>query len=141
MHERELIESYFAACSRGNAEAIASHFHDAAVVYDTNHTPVRGAEQIGRFYAGMARRWGGAVWHVDTFVTDPSGAAASEWTMEVTNDAVLIRGSEHYEIQSGRISQIRQYWTFNPDGPATALQDFPYPEDTRFWKLTRKDTA
>jgi ketosteroid isomerase-like protein len=140
--ERELVESYFRACSHGEAPSIARHFHDDAVVYDTNHSPVCGAEQIGRFYASVARRWSCASWHVDTFLADSSGAAASEWTMAAPGAGVLIRGSEHYEIRAERISQIRQYWTFDPDDPGTALRDFPYPADGRFWPpTTREDTA
>jgi len=133
MDDRTLVESYFAACSTGNADEVAGHFDDDAVVYDTNHPPVRGAAQIGRFYAAAARRWGGASWHVDTFVADGSGHCASEWTMEAPAAGALVRGSEHYRTEHGRITEIRQYWTFDPDDLATQLQDYPYTADDRWW--------
>ncbi|TQM02119.1 nuclear transport factor 2 family protein [Pseudonocardia kunmingensis] len=128
-----LVRAYFAACSRGDVVGVAASFCPDAVVYDTNHRPVRGPEAIAAFFAKVRERWDGATWHVDTFVGD-GRTAAVEWTMLVRRDGatVPVRGSEHYEFADGRIRQIRQYWTHRPDDPEVGLRDYPYDEDPRF---------
>ncbi|HYH33234.1 MAG TPA: nuclear transport factor 2 family protein [Pseudonocardia sp.] len=129
----EVVRAYFAACSRGDVAGVAASFCPDAVVYDTNHRPVRGPAAIAAFFAEVRERRSGATWHVDTFVGD-GRAAAIEWTMLVPRDgrAVAVRGSEHYEFADGRIRQIRQYWTHRPDDPGVGLRDYPYEEDARF---------
>lgn len=126
---RTLIESYFTACSAGDADKVADHFVPDAAVFDTNHPPVRGAAEIGRFYAAVARRYGGARWHVDTFVDAGGGRCASEWTMTAPSVAAVVRGSEHYEVADGRITQIRQYWTYDRETMDTELLGFPYADN------------
>lgn len=130
---RQLVLDYFAACSRGDADAVTASFCQDATVYDTNHQPVSGAAQIGRFYAKVRQDRQGATWHLNTYVGDDDHAAA-EWTMvDRRNDApVAVRGSEHYEFRDGRISQIRQYWRYDPDRPGAGLRDYPYNQDARF---------
>jgi ketosteroid isomerase-like protein len=128
-----LVRAYFAACSRGDTAGVSASFCPDAVVYDTNHHPVRGPDAIAAFFAKVRERWDGATWHVDTFVGD-GRTAAIEWTMLVRHAgrAVAVRGSEHYEFADGRIRQIRQYWTYHQDDPASGLRDYPYEEDARF---------
>jgi len=137
---REVVDRYFAACSRGDTAAIVASFCDDAVVYDTNHRPVSGATDIGAFYTGVRRDRERASWHVDTFLGDEHGAAA-EWTMldRRTGGTVAVRGSEHYEFRDGRISQIRQYWTYDPDRPGSELRGYPYAEDPRFTRAGTDD--
>ena len=102
-------------------------------MYDTNHKPVRGATEIGEFYARIREQWGGAVWEVNTYVGD-ADVAAIEWSMHGQKDgqSFTVRGSEHYEFRDGSISQIRQYWTFNPENPDVGLRGFPYQTQDRF---------
>ncbi|MCW2665628.1 MAG: Major Facilitator Superfamily [Frankiales bacterium] len=134
-NNRDIVEKYFHACTHGDADAIAASFCQDAVVYDTNHRPVVGAADIGRFYVKVREQWAGASWHVDTFVGEGS-AAAAEWTMLVPGEGTpsAVRGSEHYEFRDDRIQQIRQYWTYDADRLATGLRDYPYAEDDRFTK-------
>lgn len=143
------IEGYFSACTSGDADAVARHFIDDAVVYDTNHAPVRGAEVIGRFWSRIAAKWQGASWHCERLVTDGE-TAAIEWIMSGTTAAprrgtssaeagepFAVRGSEHYDfgidgVNGGRlIAEIRQYWTFDLDHPSSELVDYPYGEPGR----------
>lgn len=135
-----LVRAYFAACSRGDVPGVVASFTPDAVVWDTNHAPVRGAAAIGEFYARVREARRGATWHVDTYVGD-GDAAAVEWTMLVPGEPgrggepgapVAVRGSEHYAFADGRIAEIRQYWTARRDDPATGLRGFPYDEDPRF---------
>lgn len=132
---RDIVDDYFDACTRGDADAITASFCEDAVVYDTNHRPVVGAAEIGRFYVKVREQWTDASWHIDTFTGDGT-AGAAEWTMLVRKDgeAVAVRGSEHYEFCDGRISQIRQYWRYDPERIATGLRDYPYAGDDRFTK-------
>lgn len=126
MH-RQRIEAYFKACSEGSAEEIASHFTPEAIVFDTNHAPVRGAQSIGEFWTKSRAHWKRARWYVDTCVTE-ADAAAIEWTMTGRTDrgTFTFRGSEHYRFEGTKIAEIRQYWTFDRDRLDTALVEFPY---------------
>lgn len=139
---RQLVLDYFAACSGGDAAAITAAFCKDAVVYDTNHRPVSGAVEIGRFYAKICQDRRGASWHVDTFLGDDEHAA-TEWTMldPREGDPVAVRGSEHYEFRDGRISQIRQYWRFDPNRPEAGLRGYPYGEDARFTLAGRSNAG
>jgi ketosteroid isomerase-like protein len=133
MTNRELVESYFAACTGGDPAAIARHFTEEAVVYDLNHAPVRGATTIADFFCRVRDRWQGAGWEVNTYL-DGGDAAAVEWTMHGKHDEehFAVRGSEHYEFVNGLIGQIRQYWAFDPERPGVGLQGYPYSADSRF---------
>lgn len=134
MDARERIEAYFDACNRGDAAAIASHFSDDAVVYDTNHAPVHGAETIGGFWTKIRAKWVDTRWHVDSCVADGEHAAI-EWSVTGTHPvhgAFCVRGSEHYRLLDGKIHEIRQYWTFDPERPGAALYGFPYEEHRNF---------
>ena len=129
----EVVISYFAACTNGSAEEIAAHFTPDAVIYDTNHPPVRSAAAIGAFWNRIRAKWRGAAWHVDTLVQD-AGSVAIEWTMTgaAPGGPFAVRGSEHYEFSGSRIAQIRQYWTFDPAAPGSALVGYDYGNDDRF---------
>jgi ketosteroid isomerase-like protein len=131
MGPAERIRAYFAACTTGDAAAIAAHFTEDAVIYDTNVAPVRGAAAIGEFWVGVRERWRGAAWAVDRVVAD-GGAAAIEWTMTgraPDGRAFTMRGSEHHAFApaDGRIAEIRQYWTFDRDRLDTGLVGYDYP--------------
>lgn len=125
----ERVRSYFAACSSGSVEDVAAHFTEDAVIYDTNHPPVRGREAIGTFWSRVRERWSGAVWTVDGGLED-GDAAAIEWSMRGTSGggAFVVRGSEHYRFEGELIAEIRQYWTFDPDQPGSELIDFTYDD-------------
>ena len=131
MSPHECIVAYFAACSEGTAEAVASHFTDDAVIYDTNIKPIAGALVIGDMWVKVRDRWQGAVWTVDSCVEDAEGErAAIEWSMTGTNPSdgrgFVFRGSEHYGFADGLITEIRQYWTFEPKQLDTGLLGYAY---------------
>jgi len=130
MGPAERIRAYFDSCTRGSVADIAGHFTDGAVIYDTNHRPVRSAAGIGMFWSKVRERWQGATWTVDTVVSE-GDAAAIEWTMSGLDGdrPFAVRGSEHYRLVDGFIDEIRQYWTFDPDHPGSELVEFPYPDD------------
>jgi hypothetical protein len=127
------VEAYFAACSAGDAAEISRHFSPVARIYDTNHEPVVGREDIGQFWAKVGTKWGHATWHVDSMV-EGGGRVAIEWSMKGSHQGrdFVVRGSEHYEFEGDLISEIRQYWVFDPQAPGGGLVRFPYPRDERF---------
>lgn len=124
------IRSYFDACTSGTPDDIAAHFTEDAVIWDTNHGPVRTAAGIGQFWSKIRAKWDGARWVVDSVVEDDD-VAAIEWSMHGDNsgDAFVVRGSEHYDFRDDLIASIRQYWTFDADDPGSELVDYPYGTD------------
>lgn len=126
---RELIRSYFAACTAGDSAAVAAHFTTDATIYDTNHAPVRGRDAIGAFWARVHDRWGAARWTLDSAIVE-GDSAAIEWSMHGTHEgrAFVVRGSEHYRFADGLIAEIRQYWTFDPDAPGSELVGYDYAD-------------
>ena len=127
----DVVRRYFDACNDGDAAAIARHFSDDAVLYDTNHAPVRGSQAIGTFWVEVRSAWSTVRWDIDT-MADGGDAVAIEWTMSgIRRDVpTVIRGSEHYGFRDGRIAELRQYWT--PGRDAVGLVGFPYATDGRF---------
>lgn len=123
------IRAYFIACTSGSAADVASHFTEAATIFDTNVAPVHGREAIGRFWVRVREKWGGASWHVDSLIV-AGDAAAIEWHMRgrAGGDEFVVRGSEHYQFTAGLIAEIRQYWTYNPQSPGSALLGYRYPD-------------
>jgi len=123
----DLVRSYFAACGSGSAGEIAAHFTEAATIFDTNHAPIVGREQIGAFWVRTRERWSGARWIVDSAV-EQDDAAAIEWSMHGVADGepFVFRGSEHYRFRDGLIDELRQYWTYDPTQPGSALLGFDY---------------
>lgn len=122
-----LVRAYFEACTSGRAEDIASCFTENAVIYDTNHAPIRGHNAIGAFWTGVRDRWASAIWVVDAGLEE-GDLAAVEWSMHgITEDGPFVfRGSEHYRFEGDLIAELRQYWTFDPDQPGSELVDYPY---------------
>ncbi|MEM7092467.1 MAG: nuclear transport factor 2 family protein [Actinomycetota bacterium] len=123
----ERITAYFASCNDDPPDVIAAHFTDDAVIFDTNHAPIRGAEAIGAFWERIRGQWDGAVWGIDRIISDGESAAI-EWYMRGvgTQGPFIFRGSEHYAFEADRIAEIRQYWTFDRDVPDTGLQGYDY---------------
>jgi ketosteroid isomerase-like protein len=128
MSPGDVVREYFAACGQGDADRVAGCFTPDAVLYDTNHPPVVGAEAIGRFWANVASRWGGAQWEVDTLLEAPN-ATALEWSMhgERRGRTFTAHGSDHYTLRDGQISEVRQYWVLDRDCSDTGLIGYPYP--------------
>ena len=133
MKPHERIEKYFEACTKGSAAEISSHFTPDAVVYDMNHSPIRNSKTIGEFWVRIRSKWESARWLVNTCITEKN-ASAIEWSMTGKHEGreFCVRGSEHYEFEGTKISEIRQYWHFDPEFLNSELQSFPYQSDPRF---------
>ncbi|MGH1489936.1 MAG: nuclear transport factor 2 family protein [Acidimicrobiales bacterium] len=127
-HEH-LIRAYFESCNVGTPDQIAAHFTADAIIYDTNHPPVKTAAGIGSFWEKVRAQWQGAVWAVDRVISDGE-TAAIEWNMSGQGDRgrFVFRGSEHYAFEDQLIAEIRQYWNFDRSSLDTGLVDYPYSE-------------
>lgn len=123
----ERILAYFASCNGGDVAEVAAHFTESATIFDTNHDPVIGAEAIGEFWDRIRTQWRGAVWGVESIVTDGE-VAAIEWHMRgsTSEGPFVFRGSEHYAFEGDLISEIRQYWTFDRSRSDTGLRGYDY---------------
>lgn len=137
MSPEDRILAYFDACSTGTTDDIASNFTEHATVFDTNVPPVCGAHRIGVSWVKIRNHWLGAHWEVDSYVGDAK-TAAIEWSMTGINAPTNVqpdglsftfRGSEHYRFEGDEnlISEIRQYWVFDPSKLETGLVGFSYP--------------
>lgn len=126
---RDRVEAYFASFHTPSLEGIGAHFSPDACVYDLNVKPVRGRDTIAKFWLAVCEKWQDPRWTIDSLVEDAAaGAVAIEWTMAGRRDGVPFRvsGSEHYSFEDGLISEIRQYWIFDPKQPDHQLLGFPY---------------
>lgn len=129
MEASKRIRAYFESCNGGDAAQIALHFTADAIIWDTNHPPVRTAAGIGEFWDKIRAQWAGAVWGVDSVVADAENdTAAIEWHMTGMGDdgPFTFRGSEHYAFDGDLIAEIRQYWTFSRDRLDTGLVHYSY---------------
>ncbi len=132
MDERErTVRAYNAACSSDIAADIMAFFTPDAVIYDLNHPPVVGREAIGAFWAKVRARWGGATWATDHVVSDGRTVVA-EWTMHGVStgqgDAPFaFRGADVFVFAGPLISEIRQYWRFDPARLDSGLVGYAYP--------------
>jgi ketosteroid isomerase-like protein len=125
----DVVREYFAACGRADADRVAACFTADAVLYDTNHPPVVGATAIGRFWADVATRRGGARWEIDTMLEGPN-TVAMEWSMhgERHGRPFTAHGSDHYTLRDGRIAEVHQYWVLDRDHSDSGLIGYPYAD-------------
>ena len=127
----EAIRSYYAACNRGDAEAIAAICAPDVVHYFSKPgvEPVAGGDHLGRYWRKVQALIG-AEWHVDRGI-EQGDEAVIEWTMFWTDPQTgargAVRGAEWYLFREGRIVEIRAYYDQEP-GRATGLVGFPYSE-------------
>jgi ketosteroid isomerase-like protein len=126
------VRAYNEACSHDVLADITAFFTHDAVIYDLNHPPVVGRDAIGVFWGKVRARWGGATWDTDRVVTD-GVAAVAEWTMHgraVDGRPFAFRGADAFAFAPGDrrllISEIRQYWRFDPERLESGLVGYPY---------------
>ena len=125
----DVVREYFAACGRADPDRVAACFTADAVLYDTNHPPVMGAKAIGRFWADVATRWGGARWEIDTMLEGPNTVAMeSSMHSERHGRPFTVHGSDHYTLRDGRIAEVRQYWVLDRDHSDSGLIGYPYAD-------------
>ena len=131
---RARITRYFAACNKGDAKAIADSLSPEAVHYFPGIEPLRGAQKIGAFWAGLVEREG-SQWTIDKFLADRHGAVI-EWTHYRTNSGHLLRGVEWYGFdEDGKISELKAYYAAPTDWSCDSVQLRGYPYKERGYHL------
>lgn len=129
-----LITRYYDACSNADVDALLEVLHPEVVHWflapNVGSTAVRGGEHLARYWRKVATMLR-AVWLVDSIV-EQEDRAVIEWTMYWTpagtpdGTRVATRGSEWFDLQEGRIHEIRSY--YNQQVTTTELDGFPYAE-------------
>jgi hypothetical protein len=126
----DTIERYYQGCNTGDVRLMMSTFCDEIVHYFVDHRAVRGAAALANYWAKVGPRTQ-ANWKLDhALVEEPE--AVIEWSMRWVPDATgkpeLLRGSEWYLFDDGRIAEIRSYhnnfYLQHPDN--RQLRDFDY---------------
>ncbi len=128
----ETIHSYYRGCNTQDVALMVSTFTEDVVHYFVDHSAVRGATALANYWAKVAPRTG-ANWQLDhALVQEPE--AVIEWSMRwvpgATGEAELLRGSEWYLFEDGRIAEIRSYHNnfYLQDPDNRELRDFAYAD-------------
>ena len=108
----KVTEAFFAAADSGDTGALSAMLAgDAVMVSDGGRrrfaavNPIRGAERIARFYAGIARKWGHTTWWSPCRVNGMPGYVS-------TFDGGRVQATA-LELDGERVSRI--YRMLNPD--------------------------
>lgn len=126
------LRRYFDGCNRPDAMLMESTLAADAVHYFTNLPPVRGGANLAQFWVGFHVAWQ-ARWTVERAIAD-GDQATTEWTLSCVppgwGKRELIRGTEWYLFQAGKIAEIRAYYVGHESHGAgkCELDGFPYAE-------------
>ncbi len=107
----ETIQTYYRGCNSADFELMLSTFSADVVHYFVDHSAVRGAEALANYWCKVAPRTG-ANWMLDhALVQEPEAVIewSMRWTPAATGTPEVLRGSEWYLFEDGRISEIRSY--------------------------------
>ncbi|MEZ5236597.1 MAG: nuclear transport factor 2 family protein [Acidimicrobiales bacterium] len=131
---RQRIVDYYAACNRGDVEALAALFTEDVVHYflapNLAPRPVAGREHLAHYWRKVQAAFDGC-WVVDHLVADAeAGEAVIEWTLfwtpPQTGERVATRGAEWYVFDGELIKEIRAY--YRQETATSELEGFPYAE-------------
>ena len=126
----ETIKTYYAGCNHADEQLMISTFTPDVVHYFVDHGEVRGAQALANYWAKVAPKTG-ANWRLDhAMVQEPE--AVIEWSMlwvpKATGKPEILRGSEWYIFDAGKIAEIRSYHNnfYLSDVRNRELWDFDY---------------
>lgn len=127
----DVIQTYYAGCNTADISLMQSTFTDDIVHFFVDHSAVRGSAELASYWSKVGPRTQ-ANWQLDhAIVQEPE--AVIEWSMRwvpvATGEAELLRGSEWYLFESGKIAEIRSYHNnyYLHDPANRELHDFDYP--------------
>ena len=122
------VRSYYSALNTGDADLVAEHFTEGAVHYYTRLGPHRGAREIAEHARLGVERLEGH-WTLEDAIDDGERVVI-EWTMTwrdpETGERRLDRGTEWFEFEDGRISEVRAYHHGNRKNPSGDLLGFDH---------------
>ena len=126
----ETIKRYFHGCNSADYEEMVSTFAPDVVHYFVDHSAVRGASALANYWTKVGPRTA-AHWSLDHAMVQGTEAAiewSMRWTPAPTSTPEVLRGSEWYHFQNGKIAEIRSYhanyFLAKPDN--RELWDFDY---------------
>ena len=107
----DTIHTYYQGCNTADADLMISTFTDDIVHYFVDHGAVRGAGTLANYWVKVGPKTQ-ANWQLDhCLVQEPE--AVIEWSMQwmpvQTGVPEILRGSEWYCFDGGKISEIRSY--------------------------------
>jgi len=128
----DLVEDYYAACGRGDADAVRATLQPDLTHYylapNIGSRPVRSADHLARKVRASADRLG-ARWQVDRFIEQDDRAAiewAMTWSPAGAAGPIITRGSEWFALRDGLIDEVRSYHQVLSE--PSDLDGFPYAD-------------
>jgi len=121
----QMVDAYFEACRKQDANAIAACFAPGAVHYFPHRPPLLGGGAIGTHIVEDLHNRGGE-YFIDKILTNVEQcAAAVEWSRNFYQSDRILRGYEFYEFDpaSMLIREIRGYYAAPPN-PDRAQHEF-----------------
>ena len=107
----DIIKTYYQGCNTADVDLMKSTFTDDVVHYFVDHAPVVGAHALATYWAKIGPRTQ-ANWTLDHIMAQEPEAVI-EWSMSWvpadTGTPEILRGSEWYVFQGGKIREIRSY--------------------------------
>jgi len=126
----ETINTYYRGCNTADRELMISTFTEDVVHYFVDHGAVKGAAALANYWAKVGPKTE-ANWILDhCLIQEPE--AVIEWSMRwvpsATDEPELLRGSEWYLFEEGKIAEIRSYHNnfYLQDKKNRELWDFGY---------------
>jgi len=107
----ETIKRYYQGCSMADYDLMMSIFTTDIVHYFVDHGAVRGAHGLANYWIKVGPRTA-AHWALDhAIVQEPEAAIewSMRWTPPATGKPEILRGSEWYLFEDGKIAEIRSY--------------------------------
>jgi len=107
----ETIKRYYVGCSTADYDLMISTFTPDIVHYFVDHGAVSGAEGLASYWVKIGPRTE-AHWTLDHAIVEEPEAViewSMRWTPPATGKSEILRGSEWYLFENGKIAEIRSY--------------------------------
>ena len=134
----ETIQTYYAGCNGPDYDLMRTTFSDDVVHYFVDHSAVRGAHELANYWCKVAPLTS-ANWHLDHAIVEQDEVVI-EWSMRwrpvQTKQFEILRGSEWYVFENGKIAEIRSYHNnyYLQDPANRELHNFDYEQRGYRWE-------
>jgi len=133
----DIIQAYYAGCNSADIELMQSTFTADVIHYFVDHSAVRGSLELASYWAKVGPRTQ-ANWQLDHCVVQESEAViewSMRWVPDATGEPEILRGTEWYLFENGRIAEIRSYHNnyYLQNTANRELHDFDY--DARGYRM------
>jgi limonene-1,2-epoxide hydrolase len=97
-----VVQRHLDAVARRDPVAMAADYHLTATL-TRDSTPLDGWMEIADYFDGVPERLSGSTFAVETLSETRPGHVVSEWSI-TQPDGAIIRGSDQFTVEAGRIS-------------------------------------